>query len=362
MHPARLELTGRAGALAMVDGRVLDSYAGCDYLGLSRHPEVLAALASGAREYGLSAAASRETTGATREHRLLEEALADFLGVEAVLLVPDGYLTNLAAAQGLAPEHAAAWVDALAHASVRDGAQTSGLAVHRFAHRDAGALADALAAADRPLVMTDGVFPTEGTTAPLPALLAALPDDGRLLVDDAHGLGVLGPRGQGTLAHHGLRDPRVVLTGTLSKAFGCAGGVIAGTAAVVTAVRERARAYVGATALAPALARAGRASLRVHRSEPALLATLHRNIARLRALFAELGWPVPAERLPVFTFRLDPPERMGHLSAWLLERGVLAPCVRYLAAPGAATLRWTVTADHTGAQLDRLAELLCAFR
>lgn len=338
-----------------VGGRDMVLFAGCDYLGLAHHPRVIAALASGLSEFGVSSAGSRATTGNTTAHDELEADLARFFGVEAALLVPDGYLSNIVLAQALPADIAHILVDREGHVSVRDALVLSGRTVHEYALADArDAAACALELGRGPFaIFTDGVFPVLRAVAPLAELLALLPANGLLVVDDSHGAGVLGARGRGCVEHARIADRRVIVTGTLSKAFGCFGGFIAGAAEHVERARAHSRAFVGSTPIPPAIARAASTALAIVDAEPRRRAKLFEHASRLRALFTRLELPVSAVPLPVLALRLAPRARMEHVRDELAARGLLVPCVDYADGLG-GYLRIAVRADHEDAQVDLL--------
>lgn len=324
------------------------SFAGCDSLGLRDDPRVVEAARAALARDGLGAGASRATTGEHRFHRELETALADFVGLPAALLLPSGVLANLA----------------LGAACLR---ATSGPATPVFLDpRSHASLGEAIALAgaqvvDDPrearVVCTDGVFPSRGEIADLRALLTALPPDGTLVVDDCHGLGVVGPGGRGSLHHHGIDDPRVVVTATLSKALGGAGGVVLGPRTVIERVAQH-PLHVGSTALPPAWAAAGLAALGILRDEPERHAALLRAIADARELLPPAGVPLPPEALPVF--RIDAPDArtLSAISVGLAADGFLVPHIRYPDGPEHGYLRAAVRATHTRAGIAGLAEAL----
>lgn len=364
MKATRFALGRTTATTVEVQGREVLSFAGCNYLGLAHHPSVLAALHAAIDELGISAGASRQTTGTNREHEELEQELAHFLHTESALLVADGYMSNLAVAQGLAsaaaaglaPSLAHAIVDSQCHVSIRDALAAVGLPPLEYAHADARAAAELVQrhASESLAIFTDGVFPSRGSIAPLRELLAGLPADAVLVVDDCHATGVLGESGRGTCEHLGLADPRVVITGTLSKALGCHGGFVAATAGVIEGIRTRSRAYAGSTPIPPALARAARASLAELAGDPGRIERLRRNVARMRTHFTELGLPVAGAPLPVFAFTLASDADMHRVERALLAAGFLVPCVSYPDQPG-RYLRLTVSAEHTSDDIDRLA-------
>src|SRR6185437_5247768 len=260
----------------IVEGRRLRNFCSNDYLGLSAHPALAEAATRCLQREVFGAGASHLVTGHTREHHALEEELAAFTGRERALLFSSGYLANLGVIGALARRGDRIIADRLCHASLLDGARLCGARLRRYAHGDSAAAARLLHAGDgadarragggRPaLLITDGVFSMDGDVAPL-AALCALSGNGptRLLVDDAHGLGVLGTSGRGSLEYCGVAPSAVpVLIGTLGKAFGSFGAFVAGEAALVEHVLQHARSYIYTTALPPAVAAATRAALRL---------------------------------------------------------------------------------------------------
>lgn len=362
---APIELQARSGVRVVVAGRELVAFAGCDYLGLSTSPEVLEALRAGLERYGVSAGASRTTTGGTDAHAALEAALAEHLELEEAVLTPEGWLANVATVEALAGVCERAFIDADAHASSGGAARAAGLDHEHFEHADPISLARRIEArrCRAPLVMTDGLFPAAGRCAPLAELLAVLPAGGALLLDDAHGLGVLGARGAGTLERAGVRDGRIVSTGTLSKACGVYGGFVAGTHAWMDAVRASA-SYVGTTPLPPALAEAARVALRLL-AQGELRATLAARMAGLRAALEPLGLPAPEVETPVVALGARSSAAGRALHAALLEDGLLVPFVDYPGGPRGAPggwLRVALCAAHSEADVERLAAALLARR
>ncbi len=348
----------------MADGRRVVAFGGCNYLGLANHPAVVRAVRDGLDRFGLSSTASRETTGNAAPHELLEHELADFLRVERVLLVPDGYLANIAACQGLARSGlGCALIDERGHPSLIDAARTAGIDVGAFAHADPRSLVRALDALrpSRAVVMTDGVFTADGEPAPIADLLAVLGPADRLLVDDCHGLGVLGPAGRGSVAHAGVNDPRIVVTSSLAKGIGCAGGIVAGAETDIDHCRA-ASAYVCTTPIAPAMAQGTRAALRVLIAEPARLDRLRANAARLRAGLHDLSVLAKGNlwNTPVAAFTLGDLATMERIEKHLLDAGYRVPLIRYPGGPAGAYFRLSVNAEHTDSQIDGLLHTLRA--
>jgi 8-amino-7-oxononanoate synthase len=341
---------------ALVEGREMIFFGGCNYLGLAHHPAVRAAVADTLGRTGLTTTASRETTGNTVAHDELEREMARFCGLESCTLLCEGYTANIALLAGLAPTHGVAIVDARAHRSLAHAAKAAGLRVAYYEHLDVShALRLAREhASEGVAILTDSVFAANGDVAPLTELLAGLPETGTLVVDDCHGLCVLGSSGRGAVDHFGLRDERVVVTTTLAKGLGCYGGAVLGPARRIAEVRRHANIYLGTTPTPPPIIAGARAALRVLLESDALLNRLRMNIERARGVLSGLGLPLPPEGVPIFPIMLTSAERMERASRLLWEAGVLVPLIEYPGGPGPRYFRICVNAEHTPEQIERL--------
>ncbi len=351
-----------AGACVEIGGRRLISFAGCDSLGLARHPDVVAAAALALRDCGVGAAASRATTGTWAHHVDLEHALATWLREEDAVLLPSGWLSVQALAGALAPCCDAVIVDVGAHPAVHDASRLTGLPVRTYRHLD-GDHARAVAGTDRALIVTDSVDLVHGRLAPLADLAAAAAaTGGALLVDDAHGVGVLGPAGRGAVAAAGAEGAHVLVAGSLSKALGAAGGFFAASRATCDAIRSHAHVYAGATPLPPAVAAAACAAVHLAASGDALRERLAGHARRLREGFAALGLTPPEVDVPWLAVHGLPAHRLQALADGLLEAGFLAPRTAYFGAPEGGVVRLVPSAaheeQHVTALLDALAPLL----
>lgn len=357
----------------MVHGRVLVDFCGNDYLGLAAHPDLVTALSRTASAEGVGTGAAHLVSGHRREHAALEEELADWTGRERALLFSTGVMANLgtlqallgAGAMPLAGRPTAVCVqDRLNHASLIDGAQLAGAELRRYPHADAEAAARQLdARADLPaLLATDGVFSMDGDEAPLRELAGICRDrDALFYVDDAHGLGVLGPQGAGSVAAAGLDARDVpVLMGTLGKALGCAGAFVAGDANLIEAIMQFARTYVYTTALPAALAASTRAAVRLVRADTdGRRIQLRANIARFRAGATQLGLPLMASGTAIQPLRMGTATAATDAASALEAAGFLVVAIRPPTVPqGAARLRITLSATHTDDQIDRLLDAL----
>ncbi|MBK1700089.1 8-amino-7-oxononanoate synthase [Thiococcus pfennigii] len=360
-YRTRRLLQGPQRPRARIDGRAVLSFCSNDYLGLAADPRVVAALARGAERWGLGSGAAHLVTGHSGAHQALEEELADFVGQPRALLFSTGYMANLGVIAALAGRGETVWQDRLNHASLLDGALLARARLRRYAHADAADLARRLAGGGARLIATDGVFSMDGDLAPLPALAEVAAGAGAwLLVDDAHGLGVLGAEGRGSLAHWGLpAAPGLVLMGTLGKAFGTFGAFVAGSHDLIETLIQRARSYVYTTAPPPALAEATRVALAIARREDWRRERLGEAIARLRAGAAALGLPLAQSATPIQPLIAGSAERALDWSRRLGAAGILVAAIRPPTVPeGAARLRITLSAAHEPEDVDRLLEAL----
>jgi 8-amino-7-oxononanoate synthase len=364
-----IEDYGRAGDSVMprIGGRLLLSFSSNDYLGLARHPALVRAFQQAAGRDGVGSGASHLITGHHREHHALEEELATYAGRERAVLFSTGYMANLAVGTVLGQRDGLVLEDALNHASLLDAGRLSGARFERYAHGDAAAAATALAnsAEGAALVLTDGLFSMDGDVAPVGAL-ARICRDARawLAVDDAHGLGVVGPTGRGVLEATGLaQDDVPVLIGTLGKAFGCFGAFVAGSNALCDLLVNRARTLIFTTALPPAVAAAARCALRLADEEPWRRERLRTHVARFTTACRELGLPLLPSMTPIQPLVLGGNEATLAASSALLELGILVTAIRPPTVPvNTARLRITFSAAHTEADVDRLIEALAGLR
>jgi 8-amino-7-oxononanoate synthase len=356
-----LEAPPRPGT-RLADGRAVTAFCSNDYLGLSAHPAVVRALQHGAEQYGLGAGAAHLISGHCRAHAALEEELAAFCGRPRALLFATGYMANLGVVQALAGRGDSLVADRLNHASLNDAARLSGARLLRYAHADAGQAERRLAqAAHARLLLTDGVFSMDGDVAPLPALATAARTAGvQLVVDDAHGIGVLGAQGRGSLEHCGLGMAEVpVLVGTLGKALGTFGAFVAGSEGLIETLIQHARPYRYTTAPPPALAEATREALRLAQSESWRREQVLALSARLRAGAVRLGLPVAPSCAPIMPLLLGSAARALAAQQALLARGLLVQAIRPPTVPArAARLRITLSALHTAQQVDELLDAL----
>ncbi|MFP4132078.1 MAG: 8-amino-7-oxononanoate synthase [Thiohalospira sp.] len=364
LYRRRPLLESPPGARVVLDGVEYRNFASNDYLGLAAHPEPAAALAEGARTWGAGAGSAHLLGGHAGPHQALEAELAAFVGRERALVFSTGYMANLGVIEALAGRRDTFWEDRLNHASLIDGARLAGARLRRYAHADPADLARRRGD-DTALVATDGVFSMDGDLAPLAELVEAA-GESWLLVDDAHGLGVVGPGGRGSVAAAGLGTAEVpVLVGTLGKAFGTFGAFVAGDEALIEAMVNTARTFIYTTALPPAVAEATRASLALIRGEEGerRRARLQVLIGRFRERAADAGLTLMDSPTPI---QPVPAGEAETASAWadaLGERGIRVAAVRPpTVPPGTARLRVSLIADHTEADIDDLVAALAATR
>ena len=358
----RLTLESAQGPLVRTGGREYLNFCSNDYLGLAAHPAVIEALRRGAADYGVGSGASHLVCGHSRPHHQLEEALAAFTGRPRALLFSSGYMANTGILTTLLQRGDSVFEDRLNHASLLDGGLHSGARFHRFAHNDVGALERKLAGASGlRLVVVDGVFSMDGDTAPLARLAASCArHDAWLMVDDAHGFGVLGERGAGSTEAAGLDETAVpVLMATLGKALGTAGAFVAGSELLIESLVQQARNYIYTTALPPAVAVASLASLQLLQTESWRRGHLAALVARFRRGAAQLDLPLLQSASAVQPLLVGDAGRAVALSERLRERGLLVSAIRPPTVPrGTSRLRITLSAAHSEAQVDRLlAEL-----
>jgi 8-amino-7-oxononanoate synthase len=360
---ATVELDKGGRPEVIVEGRRLVDFSSNDYLGLAAHPALAAALAECAARCGSGSGASHLVSGHGREHAALEEELAAFIGRERALLFSTGYMANLGVVGALASRGESVLLDRLSHASLIDAGLLSGARFRRYAHGDATAarrlLAQSTPAAT--VLATDGVFSMDGDIAPLAALAdAARAHEAWLIVDDAHGIGVLGANGRGAVELAGLTGEEVpVLIGTLGKAFGSFGAFAAGSDELIELLLQRARTYIYTTALPQPVAAATRAALRIAQAETWRRERALALTARFRAAARQLGIALADSITPIQPIRLGSARAALAAQQALLDAGFWVVAIRSPTVPvGEERLRVTLTAGHREDQVDALIESL----
>ncbi len=363
LYRRRLTLETPQGALVRVDGRACVNFASNDYLGLANHPAVIAAFVRAAETFGVGSGASHLISGHSCQHQALEEELAAFTGRPRALLFSTGYMANMGVINALVGEGDLLVQDRLNHASLLDGGFLCRARFERYPHGDLEALDRLLAPAGprRTLIATDGVFSMDGDLAPLGELAARADARGAwLMVDDAHGFGVLGGSGGGIVEALGLGLAEVpILIGTLGKAFGTFGAFVAGSEALIETLIQFGRTYIYTTALPPAVAAATRASLRLLREEGWRREHLRALIARFRAGAAALGIPQLPSATPIQPVPVGDDGRVQAIAEHLRAAGHWVGAIRPPTVPrGTARLRIALSAAHTEMQVDALVDAL----
>lgn len=364
LYRSRRIASSPQGPEMTIDGRPMLVFCGNDYLGLAAHPRVIEAMREGAATFGAGSGAAHLVNGHMSPHHALEEELADFLDRPRALLFSTGYMANLGVLSALLGPGDSLWQDRLNHASLIDGGLLSRARFRRYPHADAQALADRLKPVQgdaRTLVVTDGVFSMDGDLAPLPELAELCRRNGAwLMLDDAHGLGVLGPQGRGTPAHYRLDGTQVPIhMGTLGKALGSFGAFVAGEQELIETLIQQARSYIYTTAPPPAVAEATRAALRLMREEEWRRQRLSELVRRFRQAATSLGLPLMASPTPIQPLLAGSARRALDWSRRLESRGILVTAIRPPTVPeGSARLRITLSAAHTDAHLERLLDAL----
>ena len=358
-------------------GRPRDMLSFCsnDYLGLANHPELIEAMGEGARRYGCGSGASHLVSGHSRAHAEVEKALAatqvaTVPGCEALFFCT-GYMANMALLTALGDSQAMLFADKLNHASLIDGTLLAKAKVQRYPHGRIDLLGALLETSESPvkIIVTDAVFSMDGDIAPLAELLAlAEKHDAYIVVDDAHGFGVLGPQGRGSLAHFGLSSERFIYMGTLGKAVGVAGAFVAAHPTVIAWLVQAARPYIYTTAAPPAVAHTVGVSLKLVMGEEgdrrrahlhAMGKMLHESLAGIVDALPPIGWSAPPSDTPIHPFIVGDNESALSLAAQLDAQGIWVPAIRPPTVPvGTARLRITLSAAHTEADVWRLCGVL----
>jgi 8-amino-7-oxononanoate synthase len=342
--------------------RKLIYFAGCDYFRMASHPAVLKAVQDGVTKYGLNVAASRLTTGNHKLYELLEERLADYFGVESALLASNGYAPNLMVAQALAGQYSHALIDERAHGALVDAAQLLDCPVIKFKHRNPDDLSQILKRLGKikPLLLTDGMFSHDGSIAPLKEYLHILPSEGLVLLDDAHGAGVLGRTGRGTPEHAGVARKRIIQTITLSKAFGVYGGAVLGPHILRKAIIAKSRLFVGNTPLPLPLAHAAIKSIGTLKGNKKIRLRLARNTSYFKAALRRGGYKIPESPSPVVPLLPQDADQAARLKRQLTDSGIYPPFIKYPGGPESGYFRFVISSEHTKKQLDVLSKALLA--
>jgi 8-amino-7-oxononanoate synthase len=345
-----------------VDGREYVAFCSNDYLGLAAHPDLVTAAREGAERYGVGGGASHLILGHGEAHHELERALADFVRLPAAVLFSSGYMANIGIVTALASRTAAVFADRLNHASLNDAVLLSRAQSKRYAHADMQALERMLAesSAGTKLIVSDAVFSMDGDVAPVRALHAlAERYDAWLVLDDAHGFGLLGEGGRGVLDQFGLSSARIVYMATLGKSAGAYGAFVAGSHELIETLVQRARTYIYTTAPPPLIAHALRTSLQLIERDEWRRERVMEHVARLKAGLHACRWKLLPSDTPIQPLMVGESHDALALSRDLEARGILVPAIRPPTVPqGTARLRISLSADHAPEDVDRLVNAL----
>jgi len=350
------------GTEVTIEGRRVLMVGSNNYLGLTHHPAVQEASQKAIRDFGTGCSGSRFLNGTLEMHLRLEEALADLLGKEACCVFSTGFQTNLGAISVIAGKDDLIFCDRENHASIFDGTRLSFAQVRKYRHNDMDDLGRLLrdAPADQAkLIVTDGVFSMLGDLVPLPRLVElARSHDAQVLVDDAHGIGVVGPEGRGTVAHYGLDGTVDLITGTFSKSLASLGGFLAGPREAVEFVKLTARAMVFSAAMTPANTAAALAAVQVLREEPEHCLRLQENLSYMRDSFRSLGYEVVDSPSAIIALLMGDEQTTFQMWKALFDNGIFVNAVIPPAVPqGQCLIRTSFMATHTREQLDRCLEV-----
>ena len=350
-------LTSPQGGRVTLDGRDIINMAANNYLGLANHPRVVQAAKDALDKYGLGAGAARGIVGNFAPHEELEEKLAAFKGTEASCVFNSGFAANLGAITQLIGKGDDVFSDELNHASIIDGIRLSKATVHAYPHMDMAELEKMLAesTAENKMIVTDAVFSMDGDLAPIPEIVElGKKYNAKVMIDDAHGDGVMGPSGRGTVDHFEVREGVYVETGSLSKGFGSAGGFVAGPKDFIDKVSKQARSFIfTATPMQPCMAAAAVAALDILNESDELVRTLWDNREYFMKGISDLGFDTRTTQTPIIPVMTYDEEKARELSARLFEEGVFSQALAFPVVPREqARLRVMVSAAHTKADLD----------
>ena len=347
----------------VIDGKKVVSFCSNDYLGLANDPEVKFAFIEGVKKYGSGSGSAHLVNGHFTVHHALEEELAEFTGHARALLFSTGYMANLGIAQALVGKGDSIFQDRLNHASLIDGGLLSGAQLKRYAHNNPFDLEHKLGSTKKgdKLILTDSVFSMDGDIANLPYLTELSKNhDAWLMVDDAHGFGVLGENGKGAFEHFNLpKDSSPLYMATLGKALGTSGAFVAGSEVLIETIIQKARTYIYTTATPPSIAEATRASLNLIRNNPSFREKLNENIAYFKTCCEQTGLQSNKSQTAIQPFIIGDDEKALLISERLFNQGILVSAIRPPTVPkGTARLRITLSAAHSHYQIDQLVSAL----
>jgi 8-amino-7-oxononanoate synthase len=352
-----------ADTTIIIEGRELISMASNNYLGLANHPAVKQVAIKAIEHWGVGAGAARLISGTMKPHQQLEEDLAKFKQVEAALTFVTGYTTNLGLIPSLIDQDGLVLADRYCHASLIEACRLAKAKLRVFHHNDAGHLEKLLknrAKVCPTLIVTEGVFSMDGDLAPLPDLLALCQSrDATLLIDDAHGTGVMGPNGRGTVEHFGLNPKDIIQMGTLSKAIGTSGGFVGGTAGLKEYLVNTSKAFIYTTAQPPAMAVAASAAIQIIQNEPERRQRLWENRNYLFSELKDIGFQFTDTQSPILPIIVKSPETALKMSQALYEAGIYVPAIRPpTVSKNSSRLRLTISSEHCKEQLQLVAKTI----
>jgi len=344
---------------AKLNGKKVLLFCHNDYLGLSKHPEVVEAFQKGAKDFGAGSGSARLISGNTKIFEELEVRLAKFKQKERALLFSTGYLANLGIISAFCEKEDVVIVDKLDHASIIDGCKLSGATIRVYPHKNLNYLEKILKQSGRfrkKLIVTDSVFSMDGDLAPLREIVELKTRYGAyLMIDEAHGTGVFGKNGRGAAEFLNVEDEIDISMGTLSKAFGTHGGFVAGSSELIDYLINRSRSFIFSTALPPAICTASLKSLELIEKKPGIRELLRQRVKETCSELSSIGIQIPETLSPIIPIIIGDEERALNLSEKLLEHGILIPAIRYPTVPKkSARLRLTVSAAHTENEIDQL--------
>jgi len=337
--------------------------AGVDYHRMSHHPLMIQAVCTAVEQYGISSTGSRTTTGNHTLHMALEDAASAFFGTERAVVCPSGYLSNTLILQAIESEFEPFFIDGMAHTSLVDASPCLEKQRYFFQHLDVDCLAEQLkrhlSAKSRPLVLTDGIFPARGETAPLKDYAEVLkPYGGKILVDDAHAMAVLGESGRGTWEAQGISRDCLYQSGTFSKGFGVGGGIIPADRELAETIQNQSAAFIGCSGLALPLAAAALQSISYLAAHRELITGLQQRSLALKQRFQGIGFEMPQTPVPIFSITFHDAERNQRLERHLIEHGIYAPFIHYPGSPPGGHFRFILTSSTTEEQESLLFETI----
>ena len=367
LYRSRKVLESPQSVEPIIDGNKVLSFCSNDYLGLANHPDLINSFKQAADKYGVGSGSAHLVSGHSAEHHALEEELANFMGTERALLFSTGYMANLGVVSALCDRHSEIYEDKLNHASLLDAALLSRAKRIRFPHLDTNNLEERLTSSEsnNKFIISDGVFSMDGDLAPLDKLTSlAESNNATLMIDDAHGIGVLGTKGRGIVEHFYLDTKQVhIIVGTLGKAFGTAGAFVAGSDDLIETLIQKSRSYIFTTAMPAAVAAATRQSLKIIEEESWRREKLQSLVSQFRKGAGDIGLELINSITPIQPIIIGSSKKTLALSEKLLEKNILISAIRPPTVPeGTSRLRVTFSATHTEEHVDKLLTVLSEVR